>query len=70
MKKTVLNAEAIEALPDSMRLTLVLRYYQGLSFAEIGAIVDRNEAAVRKRYSRALEELRNSLGDPAKGEEG
>ena len=26
-------------------------------------IVERNEAAVRKRYSRALEELRHSLAD-------
>ena len=54
-------AAAIDALPESMRLTLALRYYEGLSFAEIGKIVDRNEAAVRKRYSRALEELRQSL---------
>lgn len=52
---------AISALPDSMRLTLVLRYYKGLSFEEIGKIIDRNEAAVRKRYSRALEELRQTL---------
>jgi DNA-directed RNA polymerase specialized sigma24 family protein len=39
----------------------MLRYYEGLSFAEIGAMVDRNEVAVRKRYSRALEELRLRL---------
>ena len=58
---TRLIEEAVEELPDSMRATLVLRYFEGLSFAEIGAIVDRNEAAVRKRYSRALEELRQSL---------
>ncbi len=54
-------ARAIESLPDSMRATLVLRYYEGLSFEAIGEIIDRNEAAVRKRYSRALEELRKSL---------
>ena len=54
-------AAAIEDLPDSMRATLVLRYYEELSFAEIGAIIDRNEAAVRKRYSRALGELRDRL---------
>lgn len=54
-------AEAVEKLPESMRSTLVLRYYEGLSFQAIGEIVDRNEAAVRKRYSRALEELRKLL---------
>lgn len=55
-------AAAIERLPESMRTTLVLRYFEGLSFEAIGRIVDRNEAAVRKRYSRALEELRRVLG--------
>lgn len=54
---------AIQELPESMRLTLILRYYKQLSFAEIGEIVERNEAAVRKRYSRALEELRQRLSD-------
>ena len=57
-----LVASAVERLPDSMRETLILRYYEGLSFESIGEIVGRNEAAVRKRYSRALEELRQSLG--------
>ena len=64
-------AEAVEALPESMRETFVLRYYQGLSFSEIGALVERNEVAVRKRFSRALDELRGSLDDYlAPGEQG
>lgn len=56
-----LIAEAVEKLPESMRSTLILRYYEGLSFQAISEIVERNEAAVRKRYSRALEELRKLL---------
>ncbi|MCB9913855.1 MAG: RNA polymerase sigma factor [Planctomycetes bacterium] len=56
-------ALAVEALPESMRSALVLRYYEGLSFAEIGAVLGRSEVAVRKRYSRALEALRDSLAD-------
>ena len=52
---------AVKRLPESMRQTLILRYYEGLSFEAIGEIVGRNEAAVRKRYSRALEELRHAL---------
>jgi RNA polymerase sigma-70 factor (ECF subfamily) len=56
---------AIDALPESMRLTLVMRYYEGLSFEAIGEVVGRNETAVRKRYSRALEELRKHLSGVA-----
>ena len=54
--------EAIDDLPEIARTTLVLRYYEGLSFEEIGHMVNRNETAVRKRYSRALDELRSRLG--------
>jgi RNA polymerase sigma-70 factor (ECF subfamily) len=54
-------AAAIDDLPEIMSTTLVLRYYEGLSFETIGAMVGRNEIAVRKRYSRALDELRQRL---------
>jgi RNA polymerase sigma-70 factor (ECF subfamily) len=54
-------SRAIDELPESMRETLILRYFEGLSFENIAAMLERNEAAVRKRYSRALEELRRSL---------
>jgi RNA polymerase sigma-70 factor, ECF subfamily len=60
-------AAAIHDLPEIMQTTLVLRYYEGLSFEEIGKLVDRNETAVRKRYSRALEELRKRLGHAIEG---
>lgn len=52
---------AVEELPEMLKTTFVLRFYEGLSFEAIGKMVDRNEAAVRKRYSRALSELRESL---------
>ncbi len=54
-------AQAVEHLPETLRTTFVLRFYEELSFAEIAAMVDRNEVAVRKRFSRALEELRQRL---------
>jgi len=54
-------AAAVAALPEMLQQTFNLRYHEGLSFAEIGEIVDRNETAVRKRYSRALGELRDAL---------
>jgi RNA polymerase sigma-70 factor (ECF subfamily) len=56
-------AAAVDRLPDALRQTLVLRYFEGLSFAEIARVVERNEVAVRKRYSRAIEELRALLGE-------
>ena len=52
---------AIDQLPDSMRMAVVLRTYEGLSFEAIGRILNRNAVAVRKRYSRALGTLRESL---------
>lgn len=53
---------AVDRLPDGMRTTVLLRVYEGLSFEAIGEVLDRNEVAVRKRYSRALELLRSTLG--------
>ena len=52
---------AIDELPEGMRLALVMRVYEGLSFEEIGAVLGRNDVAIRKRYSRALEALRGRL---------
>lgn len=54
-------SRAIETLSPAMRETLVLRYFEGLSFEEIGERIGRNETAVRKRYSRALSGLREAL---------
>ncbi len=54
--------QAIDLLPEGMRMTVCLRVYEGLSFEEIGRILGRNEVAVRKRYSRAMEALRDALG--------
>lgn len=53
---------AIDALPGGLRATVLLRVYEGLSFEDIGRILERNEAAARKRYSRALAALRETLG--------
>ena len=55
------DVDAIEGLSPTMRETLLLRYFEGLSFEEIGQRTGRNETAVRKRYSRALADLREAL---------
>jgi RNA polymerase sigma-70 factor (ECF subfamily) len=54
--------QAIEELPEGMRVTILLRAYEGLSFEAIGKILERNEVAARKRYSRALAALGEALG--------
>lgn len=54
-------SRAIETLSPAMRESLILRYFEGLSFEEIAERTGRNETAVRKRYSRALADLRESL---------
>jgi len=54
-------AEAVERLPESLRVPFWLRWHEELSFAEIADQLDSSEVAMRKRYSRALAELRRLL---------
>jgi len=60
------DAEAVWALcaslPAKQRAAVVLRYYEGLSYAEIGEVLDCAEATARSRVHRALAELRQTLG--------
>lgn len=55
--------EAIGRLPEAMRLVVVLHDLQGLTHEEISGITGDEPAAVRKRYSRALQKLRELLPD-------
>ena len=52
---------ALQALRPKYQTVVVLRYYTGLSFADIGAIVGCREDAVRARLSRAVRELKQHL---------
>ncbi len=52
---------ALAALPDSLRLTLALRVDEGLSYAEIGEILDCTAAAVKMRISRARAALAEAM---------
>lgn len=54
---------AVEALPEDMRVPVLLRAYEGLAFEDIAAILEITSVAVRKRYSRALARLRDVLVD-------
>ena len=54
---------AIRGLREPHREVILLREYEGLGYEQIAEIVGVNEPAVRKRYSRALEELGAILKD-------
>lgn len=53
--------EVVWCLPESLRTVVVLRVYEGLSFAVIGRMLGLHAPTARKRYSRALALLRQRL---------
>jgi RNA polymerase sigma-70 factor (sigma-E family) len=59
------EAEAVwslcATLPGRHRAAVVLRYYEGLSYAEIAEVLDCAEATARSWVHRALAELRQTL---------
>ncbi|MEZ5091366.1 SigE family RNA polymerase sigma factor [Nocardioides sp.] len=50
-------------LPRDQRVALVLRYYEGLEYAEIAALTGVREGSVRSRVSRGLAALRAALAE-------
>jgi RNA polymerase sigma-70 factor, ECF subfamily len=55
-------------LPEGTRELLALRFADGLRWSEIAEMLGESEAALRQRSSRALREIRESLGESAGGE--
>lgn len=56
---------AIAALPDDLRLAVMLHYFEQLSFREIGEITGCSERGVETRLYRARRRLRQVLGGAA-----
>lgn len=54
-------ADAVAQLPPQQRLAVVLRIWNGLSFAEIASIVDSPVGTVRSNMHRALASMRRRL---------
>jgi RNA polymerase sigma factor (sigma-70 family) len=50
--------DAMQALEDSDRTAVLLRYFENKSLREVGETLGTNEDAARKRVSRAVERLR------------
>lgn len=53
---------ALAELTEGQREALLLAKYEGVSYAEIAAMTDSTEAAVKQRVYRALERLRGEGG--------
>jgi len=53
---------AVQALPEELRTPLILFEYEGLSHAEIGAVLGCSAKAVEVRLYRARGQLRKQLG--------
>ena len=54
---------AIRRLPAERQQLLMLKFVEQLSNAEIGAVLNRSEGAVKSLYHRTLLALRDQLGD-------
>ncbi|TKJ34097.1 MAG: RNA polymerase subunit sigma-70 [Planctomycetes bacterium B3_Pla] len=55
--------QAVKSLPDRQRVTLVLAYYQALSYREVAAILGCSVGTVKTQISRALRTLAHKLPD-------
>ncbi|HEV3136303.1 MAG TPA: sigma-70 family RNA polymerase sigma factor [Pirellulales bacterium] len=49
--------EALETIPGDYRQVIALRYWEGLTFEEIGQQMDRSKGAVHKLWLRAVDQL-------------
>jgi RNA polymerase sigma factor (sigma-70 family) len=54
--------EAMDELKERDREVMLLRFFQGLTFAEVGEKLSLSENAARMRTERALDKLRGHLG--------
>jgi len=54
--------DALKGLPDKQRLALVLYYFEKLTMAEIGRVLDVTEGRVSQLHKQALATLARRLG--------
>ncbi len=62
-EETSLLLQAINQLPPIRQQLLIMKFIDGLSNAEIGAILNRSEGAVKSLYHRTLVSLKAMLAD-------
>jgi len=59
--------QAVEELPGKQRATLVLAYYQQLSYPEVAEVMGCSTGTVKVQMSRALRTLAQRLPDISGG---
>ena len=63
-KRTVLEVErALEELPESLRVTVVLVIFEGMSYREAAEVLECSEGTVGWRIHEARKKLRDRLGN-------
>lgn len=60
-QEAIIAAEVIDALPEESREVLLLYYREGQSSRQVAALLGMQDAAVRKRLSRARTSIREEL---------
>lgn len=53
--------QAVAQLPETMRTTFILRYYQDMAYSQIAQILECNEGTVRSRLARAKKAIQEHL---------
>jgi RNA polymerase sigma factor for flagellar operon FliA len=59
-------AEAINRLPERERLVITLYYYEGLTLAQIGAVLGVTESRVCQMHTKAVLQLRNRIAEASR----
>ena len=59
--------EAVARLPESERALIVLRYYEGLSYAEMAEVLDKPAGTIASGLNRARSMLKECL-EPRPGQ--
>lgn len=54
--------KAVRSLPASQRDVILLRAWDGLSYAEIAEVLGKNESACKMAFSRGLSTLKDTIG--------
>ncbi len=62
--------QAVRCLPPERQELLILKFVEGLSNAEIGAVMGRSEGAIKSLYHRTLVALRAALAGEERGGKG
>jgi RNA polymerase sigma factor FliA len=59
-----LLADAVNRMPEREKIVLTLYYYEGLTLAEIGAVLGVTESRVCQIHTKAVLQLRSRMSEP------